>query len=296
MYSPSIRHDHGMVFIFNVRHLAVLALALVALAFLVVTKLPLRPHSQLAAVVASPYVYSFNSAGAVNETASMNESTSPYWWVNSGGRLLMDGSIGTTMRGDAPLLDRWRLTYSLSNPIDTDQGRHPQNLFRLVTRSEWKNVRVSAAFKILKDNWSASPNRNASNGLLFMLRYQEGDTLYYAGLRVDGMAIIKKKYRGVYYTVAQKQEFAGTYAQGGKINVLPHDSWIGLRGETVNNADGSVTVRLYRQLGDGSWKKLLEAKDSGQFAGTAPITESGYLGIRTDFMDVALDSFRAENL
>lgn len=296
MYSHSVRHHNGMVFIVDRKRIAVLALGFLVLAILVVSPFQLQPRSQLAAVVASPYVYSFNSAGVVNETASMNESISPYWWVNSGGRLLMDGSIGTTIRGDAPLLDRWRLAYSLSNPIDTDNGAHPQNLFRLVSRSQWQDVRVFAQFKILKDNWSSSPNRNASNGLLFMMRYQDGDTLYYAGVRVDGVAVIKKKYRGVYYTVAQKQEFAGTYVQGGKINVLPHDTWINMRGEAINNPDGSVTLRLVRQLADGSWKKLLEAKDYGQFAGTAPITREGYLGIRTDFMDVAFDSFRAENL
>lgn len=283
------------LFIERYRIIAV-ALGFLILALLAIAPLQIRPGPQLAAVITSPYVYSFNSTGALNETERMDLSTSPYWWVNSGGRLLMDGNFGTTMLGDAPLLDRWRLQYSLSNSLDTDGGRHPQNLFRLVSRSQWQNVRVSAQFKILKDNWSKSPNRNASNGLLFMMRYQDGDTLYYAGLRVDGTAVLKKKYRGSYYTMAQKKEYAGTYVQGGEVNVLPHQQWIALRGEAVNAADGSVTLRLFVQQADGSWKKLLEARDYGQYGGTSPITAKGYLGIRTDFMDVAFDSFRAENI
>jgi hypothetical protein len=202
------------------------------------------------------------------------------------------------MLGDAPLLDHWRIAYSLNNPIDTDGGKHPQNLFRLVSRSSWKNVRVDAKFKILKDNWSESSNRNASNGLLLMNRYDRyvnGDNLYYAGLRVDGHAVIKKKYKGTYYTMATKREFAGTYATGENINILPHGQWITIRSETVTNGDDSVSVRLYMQRQDGTWKKLLEARDTGQYGG-APITSSGYFGIRTDFMDVAFDSIRAETI
>jgi hypothetical protein len=256
----------------------------------------LRPERQRAAIIASPFLYTFNSPGVLNETARMGDSTSPYWWVNSGGRLLIKDGIGTTMVGGAPLLDRWRIAYALSNPTDTDGGRHPQNLFRSVSRHSWENARVEAQFKIQKDNWSQSPNRNASNGLLLMTRYLHSDTLYYAGLRVDGYAVIKKKYDGTYYTMAQKRMYAGNYVQGGKVNVLPHGRWLGLRSETVTNADGSVTIRLYQEGADGSWKKILESEDSGQYGGTAPISGKGYIGIRTDFMDVAFDAFRAETL
>lgn len=275
---------------------AALVLGLIVLALLIVSPFQFRSGPQLAAVITSPYVYSFNSDGLLTEVSHMSESSSPYWWVNSGGRLLMNDGLGTTMLGDAPILDRWRLAYSLANPVDTDGGRHPQNLFRLVSRSAWQNVRVSAQFKILKDNWSESPNRNASNGFLLMLRYIDGENLYYAGLRVDGTAVLKKKFRGAYYTMAQKKEYAGTYVQGGKVNVLPHQQWLNLRGEVVNAADGSVIVRLFQQQADGLWKKLLEARDYGEFGDTAPITAKGYLGIRTDFMDVAFDSFRAETI
>jgi len=255
--------------------------------------------SAMPVFIASPFIYSFNSPGVLNEAGSMAESSSPYWWLNSGGEFRIEDGVGKTMQGEASTLNRWRLLYALSNPVDSDNGLHPQNLFRLVTRSEWNNMRIEAKFKIRKDNWSTSPNRNASNGLLFMSRYTSGgETLYYAGIRVDGNAVIKKKYRGTYYTLATKKIFAGDYVQGSRVNVLPHQSWIGLRSETRTRTDGTVLITLYMQGQDGSWKRILEALDDGGVAvnKTPPITSAGYAGLRTDFMDVEFSGIRIENL
>lgn len=248
-----------------------------------------------AATVTSPFVYSFNATGTLQEASSMDNSSSPYWWVNSGAKLEMKNGVGGTVAGNLLPDDKWRLLYAKNNPLDTDNGYHPQNIFRLVTRSMWGNARQQAQFYIAGDNFSMSPNRNASNGLLFFNRYQDSQTLYYAGVRVDGLAVIKKKYKGTYYTMAQKQVFPGTY--GLNTNLLPHHEWMWLRTETLNNSDGSVTMRLYLQrAGTTSWTKLLEATDKGQFGGSAPIVEKGYAGIRTDFMDVKFESFRLENI
>ncbi|QQG38393.1 MAG: hypothetical protein HYS26_02495 [Candidatus Kaiserbacteria bacterium] len=256
-----------------------------------------EPNRNLAAAITatSTFVYTFNSDGVLQEAGSMQESTSPYWWLDSGGKLLLQSGLGSTVQGELPSLDKWRLAYLKSNPVDTDQGYHPQNLLRLLTKQKGDNIRSQAQFKIVKDNFSASPNRNASNGLLLMMRYQDYKTLYYAGIRVDGTAVIKKKYNGTYYTMAQKSIFPGTYVPGGSVNLLPHGEWIGLRSETFTNADGSVTVRLFMQrAGQSTWTKLLEVRDSGQYGGTQPIRAAGYTGIRTDFMDVQFDTFRAE--
>lgn len=250
-------------------------------------------------VVFSSLVYSFNSPGILNEAGSMQESTSPYWWLNSGGELIMLSGAGETMQGDAPPSNRWRITYALSNPLDTDGGLHPQNLFRLVSKSTWENTSVEGHFYIAADQLSASPNRNQSNGLLLMNRYSgDGQTLYYAGLRVDGTAVIKKKYKGAYYTLAQTQVFPGTYsisaATGTSQDLLPHKQWIGLRSSTLTNLDGSVTITLYQQSQNGSWVKLLQTTDTGDArAGkTPPIVGAHYIGIRTDFMDVQFSNIR----
>ncbi len=252
-----------------------------------------------AAVVASPFLYSFSSTGILGEAGSMKETTSPYWWLNSGGYLTLKEGRGATAQGDLGLLDPWRVIYAVANPQDTDGGRHPQNLFRLVSRSAWVNMREEASFYIVRDNFSASPNQNASNGLLLMSRYQDdGQTLYYAGIRVDGTAVIKKKYKGTYYTMAQEKVFPGTYSSASlDKNLLPHEEWVSLRSDTVTNEGGTVTVSLYmKRAGESTWKLLLKATDTGKNFGATPITTAGFGGIRTDFMDVKFDNIKLENI
>jgi len=302
MHVPAMNNSRGFAQVF------LAASIILVLLIAIITRPPTSnaptPFSALsaAATVSSPFVYTWNSSGTVYEAGSMNQSSSPYWWVNSGAKLIIAGGVGQTVQGDLPTLDTWRTTYALSNPVDTDNGYHPQNIFRLMTRSSWDNVRVTMPFKIVRDNLSSSPNRNQSNGILFMTRSsQDGRTVYYAGIRVDGIAVIKKKYNGSYYTMAQKKIFDGTYSiaasSGSSQNLLPHDEWLNLRNETVTNADGSVSVRLYLQRqGEATWTKVLEARDSGTFGGTPPITGKRFVGVRTDFMDVLFGTFRADAL
>lgn len=229
----------------------------------------------------------------------MLESTSPFWWLNSGGRLNINGAVGSTIKGATSLTDPWRLAYAAANPVDTDLGAHPQNLFRLVTKSTWQNVSAQADFYISADHFSSSPNRNASNGLLLMNRYADaGQTLYYAGIRVDGTAVIKKKYKGTYYTMAQKAVFPGTYGSpANNVNLLPHGEWVSLKTEVFNNHNGGVTIDFYmKRANESSWTKLLEATDNGQYGKTPPIKDAGYEGIRTDFMDVQFENFELKKI
>lgn len=250
-----------------------------------------------AAIVKSPYVYNFDQDGVLKEAPSIDKSTSPYWWLNSGAYLPIYGGRGHTNQGDLVPTDPWYLLYLQANPIDTDNGVHPQNIFRLLTRSTWQNAREEALFIVNKDNLSPSPSRDASNGLLLFSRYQDSDNTYYAGIRVDGAAVIKKKQNGIYTTLAYvKGIYPGTYNRDSNPNLLPKNKWIGLRSETVNNPDGSVSIKLYLDKGwSGKWQLVAEAKDVGTVSGP-PITTPGYGGIRTDFMDVTFENFRLTNL
>lgn len=258
-------------------------------------------RASAAATVTSPFEYDFAIDGVLVEAGSPDESTSPYWWLDAGGRFFIEDGLGKTIMGSLDVLDEWRIRYRLSNSLDTENGYAPQNLFRLLTRSSWDNVRVSADFRIIRDNLADSPNRNESNGLLLMSRYQDGDTLYYAGVRVDGHAVIKKKFNGTYYTMAEKNIFATastTYDRNTQANLLPQNEWIGLRNETVTARNGSVTVKLFmKKEGETRWTELLRATDNGEkYASTTPITGSHPIGLRTDFMDVEFDNFRAEEI
>lgn len=231
----------------------------------------------------------------LQETGSLNESASAGWWLNSGGYWYMQNGVGSTVQGSLPANDPWRLRYAASSAWDTDNGYHPQNLFRLFTKQKSQNVQQEAYFMVTKDNLSSSSNRNASNGLLLMSRYQNGNALYYAGLRVDGLAIIKKKVNGVYYTLAQKIVFPGNYHRSKNPNLLPHNNWMGIRTETVNNTDGSVTIKVYMDNGrTGNWQLVTQATDAGSQG--ARITAEGHNGIRTDFMDVKVDGYKATQL
>ncbi len=255
---------------------------------------PLRPSS---------FTYVFNVPEILYESDSTEHSSSPYWWLDSGGKMFDNGSYGGTVQGRLAILDHWRLAYAITNPVDTDNGFHPQNIFRLVSKSLWSNVQQEFFFKITADNFSRSKNRNESNGVLLMSRYQDGDTLgrsptgetlYYAGIRVDGTAVIKKKYQGVYYTMAQQKIFPGHYSRVEDINLLPHDTWLGLRAQTITQRDGTVTIRMYLTDEKGTWHEILSALDDGKRFGNTPIIGEGHIGIRTDFMDVQFQSFHAE--
>ena len=263
----------------------------------VVRGIVLSPDRQLASVatlVQSPFYYSFRVNGVLDEAGRMDESSSPYFWLNSGGQFILKDGIGKSVQGELNKFNKWRLAYYASNPIDTDNGYHPQNILRLMTRSKWQNFRQEVFYKITKDNLSASPNRNASNGLLLFNRYINGNNLYYAGIRVDGTAVIKKKINGIYYTMSQKPFFSGAkYDNNANPNLLPKNVWIGLRSEIRTSNDETVNIKDFVDNGKtGNWVLIAEAKDDGRSYGGGAILSEGYAGARTDFMDVEFDDYR----
>jgi hypothetical protein len=229
----------------------------------------------------------------IEETGSISASRDSNWWLNSGGRISTLGSLGKTIQGRLDERDKWHREYLRNNPLDTDNGDHPQNIFRLVQRGSWGNLIQQSYFQINKLNLSSSPNRNASNGLFLFNRYQSGDDLYYTGIRVDGAVVIKKKLHGIYYTMAYKPIFDGPkYDVKNNPNLLPLNTWIGLRSEITNNQNGTVNIKLYTDINrTGNWTLALQAVDDGVNYGAAPITKPGFAGIRTDFMDVEFDGY-----
>ena len=90
--------------------------------------------------------------------------------------------------------------------------------------------------------------------------------------------------------------YSGTYNRDTNPNLLAKNKWIGLRNEVENLADGSVRLRLYIDKGwQGSWNLIAEAVDDGVRYGPA-LKNSGYTGIRTDFMDVDFENYRLNSL
>jgi hypothetical protein len=245
----------------------------------------------------SPFLYTFNEAGTVEEAGSMAETRSPYWWVDSGGLLSVAGGEGSTVQGALAATSTWRQRYAAANPTDTDNGLHPQNIFRLVSRGNWKDLREEMYFKITADNMSASPNRNESNGLLLFARYADSNNLYYAGVRVDGTAVIKKKQAGAYTTLVQVPiiQGKGKYDPVRNPNLLPKNTWVGLRLEVRDTAPGTVSLELYTDVGEtGKWTLAASATDDGTKG--PPLEAEAHAGVRTDFMDVRFRNYRVERL
>ncbi len=256
---------------------------------------PNRQLASLAVVVQSPFYYTFKVDGVLDEAGKMDDSSSPYFWLNSGGQFYLKDGTGKTVQGELAKFNKWRLAYAASNPTDTDNGYHPQNILRLVTRSKWQSFQQEIYFKITKLNMSASSNRNASNGILFFNRYQNGSNLYYAGIRVDGAAVIKKKINGIYYTLTYKSFYKADapYNRDTNPNLIPNQKWIGLRSEIVTSSDNTVSIKFFVDRDKtGNWILAAEAKDDGKTYGGAAFLNEGYAGIRTDFMDVEFDEYK----
>ncbi|MDR3558977.1 MAG: hypothetical protein P4L62_03690 [Candidatus Pacebacteria bacterium] len=225
----------------------------------------------------------------LQETGKMSASKNDFWWLNSGGVVYIDGNVISTIQGNLAKGSKWQKTYAKSNPRDTENGYQPQNILRLVTRQKFQNETQRLYFKINKLNFSASKFRNESNGVLLFNRYQNGNNLYYTGLRVDGDAVIKKKINGTYYTMKEKNLWTNgrRYDRTNNPDVLPLDAWIGIKSEVRNAADGSVDIKFYVDKdNNGQWQLVLEATDNGNKYGGAAIANTGYGGIRSDFMDV----------
>lgn len=244
------------------------------------------------------FIEKFDAPYVVKEAESMNKSNNMDWWVSSGGYFYSQEDVGSTIVGDLPVMDPWHSAYASSNPRDTDGGYHPQNIFRLVQLSTWKNFQQEAYFKILGDNLSASLYRNGSNGLLFFNRYHDANNLYYVGIRVDGYATIKKKINGIYYTLTYEplDVFSSPYDRVINPNLLPKQQWIGMRSTVETNPDYSVSIKLYiDKTRAGNWVLVAEAVDDGiQYGG--PVFDEGHAGIRTDFMDVEFDDYSIRSL
>jgi hypothetical protein len=233
---------------------------------------------------------SFMREGLIVE-GKMDESSDPNWWVNSGAYLYLDGKVAKTIQGELPANDPRRISYSQENPGETDNGYHPQNIFRLVLRTKWQNYSQQVYFKINRYILSPDPHRQPSNGLLLFNHYQDGQNLYYAGLRVDGYVDIKKKINGTYYTVGLNQVLPGDYNRDTNPNLIPINKWIGIKTEVLTKGN-AVSIKLFTDIGrTGKWTQVLGFEDTSNQFGGPPITQAGYAGIRTDFMDVEFSDY-----
>ena len=205
---------------------------------------------------------------AISETARMEESADPHWWLNSGAYIYRSGGVARTVEGKLADQDPWRLLYAIANPVDSDNGYRPeQNLVRLILTGARASAIVGRRYSSMYCGSMSqrAQTANASNGVLLRHRYQDGNNLYYAGIRVDGYAVVKKKVRGQYHTVKSSAVYPGVYDRKTHPNLLPTGHWVGLRTVIADNTNGNVDIGVYlndEPLGSG-WTRVLQVEDNG---------------------------------
>lgn len=237
--------------------------------------------------VTTPFMYTFNDPGVLNEAGTPELSGSPYWWISSGGQLIVKSGTGQSLQGNTPTSNKWNLAYAKSNPIETDNGSHPQNLFSMFARTKILDSDQSVTFKINQDNLTNSANRNPWNGVLLVSRWQDNGNFYYSGIRVDGHVIIKKKVNGTYKTLVETSLLTGTWNATSNPDLIPKNTWIKIRNVTYTDSSGATHIQLYTDLNQsGNWKLATEVVDT-----SSSINTPGLSGIRSDFMDIELDNY-----
>jgi len=238
--------------------------------------------------VSTLYADSFGSTSTTEEAGNMSGSGSILWWISSGAYFYNANGVGATISGSLSATNPWRVAYYLSNPTDTDNGYHPQNIFRLVTRSTWQNYTQEVYTKTTALNLSASAERDAWSGIFFFNRYQDQNNLYYTGIRDDGHVVIKAKKNGTYTTLAEKAYWPGTYNRSTNPSLLPQNTWVGIKSEVTTLPDNTVSIKFYVDEGrTGVWTLALSAIDT-----KSPILNTGYGGIRGDFRDIQFDDYK----
>lgn len=248
---------------------------------------PIQPSR--AAEVQSSFFDDFGTKTTIIETNYMDESSSPFWWLSSGGELITSEGVGKTVQGRLGKIVRRPANAMLS--MDIEAGFRPQNIFRLITRHSWKDSREEVYFKINKVNQTESPNRNISNGVYLINHYQGEGDVYYLGLQVDGSVVIKKKKNDTFSLIDIKSFYSADapYRRDTNPNILPGNQWIGMRSILRMMSDGLHLALYIDKTGSGDWVLAAEGIDNGKKGG---ILKDGYGGIRTDFMDVEFDNFK----
>lgn len=196
--------------------------------------------------------------------------------VDASGEL---GRVAYTGNLDSNAADKYSQTYTHSNKM------------RFWTKATgYGDVRIDAEIKA--ESWS--PEAPSSwGGFKFYLHREVGATespFYTVEPFIkDGHLYIQKKCLG--------DTGGGNYSTGGTYYVLasksgfsvPLGSWHEIAATAHTNADGSVTIGLYRDD-----ELLLQAVDHGlrsDGTGCAPL-KAGHVGFRSDFLQYYLDDFK----
>lgn len=271
-----------------------IGVAAVLLLLILITVQGLLLFNRQEAASVNCFVEDFDTPRTIEENHPIEESGDPDWWLNSGAYFYIGDGVGRSIQGNLPSDDFWRLRYNETSPDNTRSGYRPQNILRLISRSVWQNTTQQAYFKInYYDLDNPHETREGSNAVLLFSRYVDGDNLYYAGIRVDGQVVIKKKVDGDYTTLGAAKVLPGIYDRDSNPNLLPLDEWIGVRLDVENLTPGTVALTLYTDVGwTGDWQLALAVTDTHCDDAGLALHNAAHVGIRTDYMDVVVEDYQ----
>jgi hypothetical protein len=202
---------------------------------------------------------------------SPEATLSPVWQMTSGS--LFD-QTGTAWTGIPDGCSTSSVNSTPCTASDVFRLNTAQRNFGDVTVSmDLRNNDLTSSSRTPPESW---------DGVHIWLHYQSEYKLYYASFnRRDGHIVIKKKCQG-------GTTNGGTYYELGQGEVsgypIPFGVWQHVAATIQDNADGSVTIAMYR-----NGTELLSATDTG--VGCAPITTAGSVGVRGDNDNFNFDNF-----
>ena len=237
-----------------------------------------------------------STSRTLTESTSSTNSPDANLWLKSGGKLTIADGRALSLQGSLSANDPLRLAYAQKANIESDNGFHPQNIFQLNTKKVWLNSSAEVDVKITSLNFFNLNNSHPWNGISLISRFTDDNNYYYSSWRVDGYLTIKKKSAGKHYTLIQKKIYDGTYDPAVNPSLLPFGKNVGLKFDTVTNANGSVTLKLYIDNDNtGNWQLATEYTDTGSIGGNT-LKNSGQAGILASYIDAEYSGYNISDL
>lgn len=232
------------------------------------------------------------------EVSEEERDFSDRWWINSWGSFYVKDGVWKSIQWKVKEWTKWQIKYKEHNWwLDTDWWFYPQNLFRLISNKKFWNFNQYAYFKINRYMLSNSKNRYESNWFLLFNRYKDSDNLYYAWIRVDGAAVIKKKLKWEYYTLASHKVYNWSYDRNENPNLIPINKWIWVKTEIKDLGSDKVSIELYVDTKNNwKWTLALRVIDDGKSTWWNIIKGEWYTWVRTDFMDFEIDKYYVKEI
>lgn len=243
--------------------------------------------SAAAALVGPTFTYHFTSQAVVNETATMATSSSPYFWVASGGQFIIT-NVANIPNPDL-LSAGIYLGATIQGPSAATVTAYQQNDFRLIERFMRTNIMQEVHFNLRHINMAETPSRDADKGIFVYARYYDVSNHYYAGITLDGRAVIRIVTNGVMKTLASTPLYMadGGYDRDTNPNVIPGKKWIGLSTH-ADLVGGKMHLSLdVGSIDSGRW--IWGAMFTSIVDSNPPVVLRGpcYGGIRSDYFDTA---------